>query len=1117
MTMEIDRPSVEERNQRYKPGSIKRVKLKNFLTYDDVEFFPGPRLNVVVGPNGTGKSTILCAICLGLGGQPPLLGRADDARLFIKHEKDQAIIEIELAPHHPGGKTHTLKRVIERDRGSENGNGKGASTYYVNGTKTPLKSVRELVTEDYHINIDNLCTFLPQDKVGNFSGFDKQALLLETEKSLSSALYDTHQQLIKLEKELQSSGNDVKATEDKLKTLKKQNERLEREKELMEERQELLERIDLLNKKRAWLLFDTKRAEAVEAKEKREELKKQKREAERSVRPIQEAHAEMEGKVVQIQTTSKALDVKVKRERKNHEDCLAKMENHSDGIEREVSEYQSIDAQHRRNVKELERERRRLQEVEAEGDAYPSMEDTERTIAECAQEIRQITREMDRKKRAINDLKRQIDDAKETKNSTSERLKKINNEKQQRLQRMFKFAAVKNAYDFIQENRKEFRRPVHGPIAAEVQPKNALYASYIENHVSQATWKSFVVECQEDYNYLYREIRQKRKIPINIILVPNGKLETVSRMYSDQKMSVLKREHGFIEYLDETFTAIDPIMQALIGRHSIDKVLVGGDAVQEALDRRDLQTYICTKENGNGYVAACFFYTYRNEMKKRTVNISRYTGRIGVDKQDVAQAKVLQSGTDPREKERLAQIINDANETIERLTPEIDNLNEEHVKLHQQGQPISLRSKEAKRTKSDYLNYKSKLKNQRSKVADAEERANSDNAEEKSKRIRKIKKMIEACIKCGEDAAKAHSEMMKTIRVSTGVKMSEHGLSESLRKLTDKLSEAQAASAELVSQYKEAEAEYNQKKEILRKLLKKAEDIAPKDEWAERLDADDMPTSMEAVDEAIDDAESKVNSITDNPHVMRQYEERKKEIEELQAKLDTEGGEKDLKKKQLENKFTKWESKLMNIVNQVNGKFSTYMKEVGCAGEIRLYKGGNEARENEEEENLRYNFKDWGVEIMVKFREASTLQVLSAQTHSGGERSVSTIMYLMGLQNLMTSPFRCVDEINQGLDERNERLVFKRIVNNSTMPVEEGAAPNDHCGQYFLITPKLLPNLEGMENEEITVLFVFSGAFNFDNCLDWNVDKFIADKKRILSQRTEVDMGNNRGKKRRSQ
>lgn len=40
----------------------------------------------------------------------------------------------------------------------------------------------------------------------------------------------------------------------------------------------------------------------------------------------------------------------------------------------------------------------------------------------------------------------------------------------------------------------------------------------------------------------------------------------------------------------------------------------------------------------------------------------------------------------------------------------------------------------------------------------------------------------------------------------------------------------------------------------------------------------------------------------------------------------------------------------------------------------------------------------------------------SAQPHyyrSGGERSVSTIMYLMALQEMMVAPFRAVDEINQ--------------------------------------------------------------------------------------------------------
>lgn len=56
--------------QPFQPGSIVRIKVKNFVTYSQVEVFPGPNLNMVIGPNGTGKSTIVCAVCLGLGWGP---------------------------------------------------------------------------------------------------------------------------------------------------------------------------------------------------------------------------------------------------------------------------------------------------------------------------------------------------------------------------------------------------------------------------------------------------------------------------------------------------------------------------------------------------------------------------------------------------------------------------------------------------------------------------------------------------------------------------------------------------------------------------------------------------------------------------------------------------------------------------------------------------------------------------------------------------------------------------------------------------------------------------------------------------------------------------------------
>ena len=65
--------------------------------------------------------------------------------------------------------------------------------------------------------------------------------------------------------------------------------------------------------------------------------------------------------------------------------------------------------------------------------------------------------------------------------------------------------------------------------------------------------------------------------------------------------------------------------------------------------------------------------------------------------------------------------------------------------------------------------------------------------------------------------------------------------------------------------------------------------------------------------------------------------------------------------------------------------------------------------------------------VMFRLQEANLVQ-LSGQRHSGGERAVSTVMYLMALQEMTSAPFRVVDEINQGMDERNERLVFDRIV-----------------------------------------------------------------------------------------
>lgn len=62
------------------------------------------------------------------------------------------------------------------------------------------------------------------------------------------------------------------------------------------------------------------------------------------------------------------------------------------------------------------------------------------------------------------------------------------------------------------------------------------------------------------------------------------------------------------------------------------------------------------------------------------------------------------------------------------------------------------------------------------------------------------------------------------------------------------------------------------------------------------------------------------------------------------------------------------------------------------------------------------DFDQYGLKIKVKFRDADELQELTRHFQSGGERTVTTAIYMIALQELSRVPFRCVDEINQVRD-----------------------------------------------------------------------------------------------------
>ncbi|XP_075913224.1 structural maintenance of chromosomes protein 5-like [Petromyzon marinus] len=197
-----------------------------------------------MGPNGTGKSTLVSALCLGLAGRPGLLGRGDKIGLFVKKGEAKATVELELA-RAVGGDVVVRREIYAASN---------SSTWFLSGRSASQKQVEELVSS-FNIQLSNLCQFLPQEKVGEFAKLSRVDRLEATEKSVgSSDLYDLHQRLKVLQKSRSSTEATLLERSARLENLSERQRLQTHDVELFHSHQRHHDYAQLLGKKRVWLV-----------------------------------------------------------------------------------------------------------------------------------------------------------------------------------------------------------------------------------------------------------------------------------------------------------------------------------------------------------------------------------------------------------------------------------------------------------------------------------------------------------------------------------------------------------------------------------------------------------------------------------------------------------------------------------------------------------------------------------------------------------------------------------------------------------------------------------------------------------------------------------------------
>ncbi|PYH71108.1 DNA repair ATPase SMC5 [Aspergillus vadensis CBS 113365] len=1060
----------------YKPGAIVRIRVTDFVTYTSAEFFPGPKLNMVIGPNGTGKSTLVCAICLGLGWGPQHLGRAKDTGEFVKHGCREATIEIELAGK-PGSRHNpVVSRTIKRD-----GN---KSTFTINGKQASRSQVLKLA-QSFSIQIDNLCQFLPQDKVAEFAALTPIELLNSTQRAAAGEeMIEWHENLKRLRAEQKKLQADNQGDRDTLTNLEDRQEMQRADVERMRQRAQIKRKIEMLEMARPVLQYKQGHERYNNM---RREVKRIERELARLKEDLEPALRSVNAKQQYCLETDEVIKYKMRRleeAERAASDAGRTIEEHEreiKGFDDEINAEKEGGQGYRQEATKIQQMINKLtRQLNEKPDDF-DVEWYNEQIREKRREIREIEEKAAQIKSDRRPLFESLNVKADQIKQAERQLQNLESQAGQQENKLGRLSADSvRAYHWIQQNQDKFEKEVFGPPVVTCSIKDPKYADAVESFLQRTDFMAFTTQTRNDFRTLQRILCGEQKltdVSIRTCSTPLDRLQP-SAAEADEF-----REFGFECWAKDCISGPDPVLAMLCSEKGLHQIPIShADMADNDFERLKTGRLI-------SWVSGRLNYTV---MRRREYDA------ISSRLRPLRPARFWTSQpVDASERQRATQKIHtlkgEVQEVQEQINSEkarLEQLGHRHTELKQEQSELEREKGEKQTALTQFRAIPERIRQQ-----EARQKENQKMFEQMRTRVANLRsEQDQASLRKAEaviEYAKLHEEVIKLkVRHIEGV------------------SDLEVLKARNVEHRQTLEAKHNELKEAnqeikdIGKTVKKLQDDAVKvanisqqqPDLAELLHTiKDM--TMEQFEADIDSEKARLElTHGGNSNVIKEFEERGRQIDKLRDKLADFQKKLDDYNHAINEIRGRWEPKLDSIIKSISDAFSDSFARIGCAGQVTLDKAEETGPNGEPGDS---DFDQWSIQIHVKFREHENLSLLDSHRQSGGERAVSTIFYLMALQSLSASPFRVVDEINQGMDPRNERMVHGRLVDIACAPSETGGG-----GQYFLITPKLLSGLAYKPG--MRVLCIYSGEHMPE---DYNLIDFkgaIAKRKAVTGRRTTM-------------
>lgn len=1010
-------------------GVIESLTLKNFMCHSLLGPFKfGPNLNFITGNNGSGKSAVLTALIVGLGGKALLTSRGSSMKTFIKHGQSSADISITLRnvgddpyKHDQYGDSIVIDNHISCD--GQRYKLKSKSGRIVSTKKEELNTI----LDHFNIQVDNPVSILNQEMSKQFlhskDEHDKYKFFMKA----------TH--LEQMQNDYQQIMETKKITEEKLcrqegslrdlsKVVKEKQKKFQR----IANMQDLERYIMELQNQLAWAevrdkevtlktLQDQLRAEenrTVKFDQNVEEHQKKLQEAELKYKSFEdqlnqlkndlelfmeqnvEGKRNLDAKKSAVKTQKALVDSFQNQLRVIGKDC-EKLAKHIDEL-KNSTEQQLTEAERAERARSVLSLKEELTDLKAQDDTL-------------IQQIEHFKQAINKQKEDSYKLRREHQDIKRSFDAAEKRLQQLAASRTENLSRFnTKFPELLQKIENAYQAGKFHHKPI-GPIGALIKARDPELALALESCL-KGLLLAFCCGHSSDVVILEKLMQG---------LFRGWRPQIICVKFQDQLHDVRARavRHPIYPSVLESLEIEKPVVaNILIDNRGIESILL---IKENATARQVMQSEVPPKncreaftKNGDQvfadrYYSCAFFHPkyLHEDIEEEVRQLQTEKLHRQVQLQNASESIKLNQ---EENRKNESQLTNKVQQQMI-IQGNINKLNVQIVQIENMEEPPPLDISALEEEMREYS-----------------ERKESVEASLKEALVRNQEAISE--LQTANSAYKDIRDKMDAMRdKAEPIKQNLTPASNDVEEHSHNLRHYEAKRMEHLRKIAEKKTELDKVENTITEVVEMAQRICPqrvKVTKTTKAIVLELKTKQDLVNQELDVIED-AEAVTQEYHdAVKKYENSKKQLKTIRYFVNI----------------------LDKMMDERQHNYSQFMRYISC--------------------RCKYNFDMMLAKLMYRGKmtfdhEKKTLQI-TVQTSrddgdkaaddmrllSGGERSFSTVCFLLSLWNAMESPFRCLDEFDVFMDMVNRRVSMDMMLK---------VAKTQQYRQFIFLTPQKMSSL----------------------------------------------------------